>query len=132
MRVRRALADADVSTFNVAAFCRLHGISRDRFYVIRRRYQAEGEAGLEPRSRAPSRVANRTPDDVEDLIVEIRKELGEAGLDAGAATIGWHLQRRGIAAVPSVSTIWRILTRRWFITPGSEEATQTVLAQLRC
>lgn len=121
MSVRRAIAEADVSTLNVAAFCRLHGISRDRFYVIRRRYQAEGEAGLEPRSRAPSRVANRTPDDVEDLIVEIRKELGEAGLDAGAATIGWHLQRRGIAAVPSVSTIWRILTRRGFITPDPKK-----------
>ena len=117
MSVRRAIADADLSTLNVAAFCRGHGISRDRFYDIRRRYEAEGEAGLESRSRAPHTVANRTPSDVEDAIVRLRKDLIDLGVEAGAATIGFHLPTRlgpGVE-VPSDSTIWRVLTRRGFI-----------------
>lgn len=117
MSVRRAIAEADVASMNVSAFCRDHGISRDRFYAIRRRYEAEGEAGLEPRSRAPHRVANRTSDDVEDQIVRLRKDLVELGVDAGPATIGYHLA--GVldprASVPSEATIWRILSRRGFI-----------------
>jgi len=53
---------------------------------------------------------------VEDQIIELRKALADQGLDAGAHTIAFHLaQRRG--AVPSVATIWRILSRRGFVTP---------------
>ena len=45
----------------------------------------------------------------------LRKELLDAGLDAGAATIHWHLARTGDA--PSISTIWRVLKARGFVTP---------------
>lgn len=117
MNLRRTIAEADLATLNVAAFCRDHGISRDRFYAIRRRYEAEGEAGLEPRSRAPHKVANRTGNEVENLIVALRKDLVDLGVDAGAATIAFHLASRLPAdiAAPSESTIWRILSRRGFI-----------------
>lgn len=116
MSVRLAIAEADVSTLNVSRFCRDHGISRDSFYEWRHRFEAMGEAGLESRSRAPSRVANRTPDEIEDLIVELRKELTDVGLDAGPATIHYWLGRRlDSARVPSPSTIWRVLSRRGFI-----------------
>lgn len=117
MNLRRTIAEADLATLNVSAFCRDHGISRDRFYAIRRRYEAEGEAGLEPRSRAPRRVANRSSVEIEDVVVGLRKELVDLGVDAGAATIAFHLPSRldPGAAVPSEATIWRILTRRGFI-----------------
>ena len=72
MSVRRLIAEADVSTLNVSRFCRDHGIGRDAFYLWRRRFDEEGEAGLESRSRAPSRVANRTSGEVEALIIELR------------------------------------------------------------
>ncbi len=87
MSLRLAIAQIDVTEVNVAAFCRDHSISRDRFYTIRRRYEAEGEAGLVQRSRAPNTVANKTSPAVEDLIVSKRKELDDDGLDAGAETI---------------------------------------------
>jgi len=51
MSIRRAVAAADLSSLNVAEFCRSHGVSREWFYALRRRFEAEGEAGLEPRSR---------------------------------------------------------------------------------
>jgi transposase InsO family protein len=117
MSVRRLIATVDTSTLNVSAFCREHGLGRDAFYEIRRRFEAEGEAGLELRSRAPGRVANRTPAAVEDLIVELRKELDDLGVDAGPETIHHWLPGRlddGVA-VPSPATIWRILARRGFI-----------------
>lgn len=121
MSLRRAIAQMDVQDVNVAAFCRDHSVSRDRFYAIRRRYQAEGDAGLIPRSRAPYTVANRTSALVEDLIVTWRKQLVDDGLDAGAETIRWHLIAAGVDA-PAVSTIWRILTRRGFIERDPSKA----------
>jgi transposase InsO family protein len=121
MSLRRAIAQMDVEDVNVAAFCRDHSVSRDRFYAIRRRYRAEGDAGLVPRSRAPHTVANRTSALVEDLIVTWRKHLADEGLDAGAETIKWHLTASGIDS-PAVSTIWRILTRRGFIDPDPSKA----------
>jgi transposase InsO family protein len=55
---------------------------------------------------------------VEDLIVRKRKELSRRGLDAGAETIRVHLTRQiDPERVPAVSTIWRILDRRGFVTP---------------
>ena len=93
-----------------------YGVSRRWVITLVQRYLAEGEAGLEPRSRRPVRSPRRTPVEVEDEIVAIRKELDRSGHEAGAATIAFHLERRHGAA-PAVSTIWRILTARGFVTP---------------
>jgi transposase len=95
---------------------RQYGVSRRWVTTLVQRYLAEGEAGLEPRSRRPLRSPRRTPVEVEDEIVKLRKELDRGGHEAGAATIAFHLeQQRG--ASPAVSTIWRILTARGFVTP---------------
>lgn len=102
---------------NVSEFCREQGISRDTFYRWRNRYRDEGLAGLEVRSSAPKTSPNRTSSEVEDDVVALRKELEEAGLDAGAGSIQWHLGRRGAERIPSVATIWRILDRRGFVVP---------------
>jgi transposase InsO family protein len=118
VRMVAALTGGEV---NVAAFCRERGISRETFYRWRARFRAEGLAGMEPRSTAPRSSPRRTPASVEDAVVALRKELDEAGLDAGAATIQWHLGRRGTKPVPSVATIWRILVRRGFVVPQPQK-----------
>lgn len=74
-------------------------------------YRVGGEEALTPQKRGPKVPANLTALAVENEIVELRKHLAEEGLDAGARTIGWHLSQRG-AAVPSRSTIHRVLRRR--------------------
>jgi transposase InsO family protein len=82
------------------------------------RFLTEGEPGLEPRSRRPRSSPGRTTQRVEDEIVALRKDLDRHGHEAGAATIAAHLQQRhGPGAVPAVSTIWRILSARGFVTP---------------
>lgn len=124
MSVRRLIVEVDVEGLNVTEFCSLHGISRWFFYELRRRFEAEGEAGLEPRSRAPRTVANRVPAEVEDAIVAERKWLEGQGLDAGPATIWCHLSARvepGVV-VPSEATIWRVLKRRGFIMAQPDKA----------
>lgn len=114
VRLRAAVASEDL---NVAAFCRDSGVSRETFYFWRRRYLAEGLAGLEPRSRAPKSSPRRISADAEDAVVALRKELLDLGVDAGPGTIQWHLGRRGMKPVPSEATIWRTLARRGFIVP---------------
>lgn len=120
MGLRRLVVEVDPSTLNVAEFCRLHGISTWFFWDLRRRHAVEGDAALVPRSRAPKTVTNRTSREVEDAIVAKRKDLVDAGLDAGPATIVWHL--RDLPGLPSESTIWRILKARGFITPEPAKA----------
>ena len=93
-----------------------YGISRRWVITLVQRYLAEGESGLAPRSRRPQRSPNRTPVAIENEVVEIRKSLDRGGYEAGAATIAAHLQRRH-GHSPAVSTIWRILVERGFVTP---------------
>src|SRR5690349_9802335 len=93
-----------------------YGVTRQWVQCLVRRYRLEGEAAFEPRSRRPHTNPNRLGEDVEQVIVEWRKKLTEAGLDAGAETIAWHL-REQVGTAPSVATIWRVLARRGFITP---------------
>jgi transposase InsO family protein len=95
---------------------RAHGVSKSWVGKLVGRFRAGGYPAIEPRSRPAKRIPHRTPDALEDEIVALRKELAELGLDAGAATIHYHLGTR-YEAVPSVSTIWRVLRRRGFVTP---------------
>jgi transposase InsO family protein len=127
MSIRRVIVDADLATLNVAEFCRLHGVSRWFFYDLRRRYQQEGDAALEPKSRAPRRVANKTSVEVEDAIVATRKCLLDLGLDAGPGSIADRLALEG--AVPSEATIWRILRARGFVAAQPSKAPRTAGAR---
>src|SRR5438309_6863164 len=93
-----------------------YGLSRRWVITLVQRYLAEGDAGLAPRSRRPLHSPKRTPPGIEEEIIQIRKQLGRAGHEAGAATIAAHLERRH-GRSPAISTIWRILTERGFVTP---------------
>jgi transposase InsO family protein len=105
--------------------CAAHGVSRSWLYELIGRYRDHGEAGLQPRSKRPRSSPTKVPAGIEDEIVAVRKSLAEEGLDAGPHTIQVHLLRRrrgrARAAVPSVATIWRVLSRRGFIRPEPQK-----------
>jgi len=103
-----------------AEVARDYGVSRQWVHELCRRFEADGDAGLEPRSRRPRGSPRRTPEGIEDEIVELRKHLAEQGFDVGAQTIAVHLERHHGSA-PSVATIWRILCRRGFVTPQPQK-----------
>jgi transposase InsO family protein len=95
---------------------RAHGVSKSWVGKLLGRFREGGYGAIAPRSRAPRTVPHRTPAELEDEIVALRKELCDLGVDAGAQTIAYHLGlRRG--QTPSISTIWRVLRRRGFVVP---------------
>jgi transposase InsO family protein len=98
-----------------SAVAREYEISRYWVQQLVHRYQREGPAAFEPRSRRPHFNPRAVDLEVEDLIVRLRKTLTRKGVDAGAETIAAHLEAAGISPVPAVCTIWRILSRRGFV-----------------
>jgi transposase InsO family protein len=93
-----------------------YGVSRSWVYELLARYRAEGDAAFEPRSRRPHRSPGATPAQTVELVLRIRKQLSDAGLDAGAETIGWHLAHHHRTTL-SRATIHRILTRSGAVIP---------------
>lgn len=107
-----AVFTAGLGSVNVSGLCRDLGISRESFYKYRRRFEAEGLAGLVERSRRPSASPYQTSPEMEDLIVKTRKQLAEVGNDCGAQSVVYRLVRDGWEGVPSVATTHRVLVRR--------------------
>lgn len=100
------LAEPQLTGDPVTVVCRRRKVSRDRFYEYRRRYQAQGPKGLEPRSRRPKTNPNRTASQLEQLICDLRRRHRRWG----ARTIRNELRRKGIKP-PATSTIGQILKR---------------------
>ena len=61
-----------------------YGVHRSWVYKLKARYEAEGDTAFEPRSRRPKSSPNAIPAALVDQVLLLRKQLAEAGLDAGA------------------------------------------------
>jgi transposase InsO family protein len=101
---------------SVTAAAAEYGISRGHLHRLLRRYRDGGLDDLGPRSRRPHTSPHGTSDEVRGRIVALRIELAAGGLDAGPATIAWHLEREGLHA-PSTSTIRRVLHAAGLVVP---------------
>ena len=93
-----------------------YGVHRSWVYRLKARYEAEGEAALEPQSRRPLTSPRATPAATVDLVLRLRKQLLEAGHDGGADTLAWHLAQHHQVTLAR-ATIHRILTRHGAVTP---------------
>jgi transposase InsO family protein len=113
---RRLVITAILAGSSQSEVARIYGVSQGWISRLMARYRVEGEAVFEPRSRRPHNSPNATAPKTVELVLRIRKQLAEAGLDAGADTIGWHLTHHH-ATTLSRATINRILVRNSLVVP---------------
>ena len=97
----------------MSELCGEFGISRKTGYKIFNRYRQEGVDALTDRSRRPVRYANQLPDQVEALIVRLKREKPHWG----ARKIRELLVRRlnSDVRVPAKSTVHAVLDRHGLV-----------------
>lgn len=110
--VKRVLLNKETKT----ALCQEYGISRPTGDKWLKRY-LDGES-LSDRSKAPFKTANKTPANMEKIILDYRA-LHPA---IGAVKIRRILQNKGYENIPSSSTINAILKRNGCISPEASKA----------
>jgi len=82
-----------------------------------------GESWAESLSRAPLSSPERTPPDVEALVLASRARLvANPRAQYGSLAIQWDLRRGGIATIPPARTIERILKRGGVVKPRGRRA----------
>ena len=115
-RARLVITAVVLEGRGVREVARDYGVSPGWVSRLVARYRDEGNAAFEPKSRRPNNSPRATPPDVVALIVELRRRLVEAGDDAGAETIRWHLaHHHGVSL--SAATIGRYLHRAGLVAP---------------
>ena len=97
------------------ALCLEYGISRPTGDKWIQRYREN--SSCEELSREPHHRANRTPPEMEALVIKTRKE----NYDACALVVHTLLKRQGIPNVPCVRTINNIFHRYGLITPDASQ-----------
>jgi len=100
----------------IAEICTKLGRTRRWLSKWRGRFEAEGEASLRGRSRAPLHRPRATPERIVRAVTAARDRLGRrqgrrrfAGI--GADAVAWELELSGVRALPARRTLERILAR---------------------
>jgi transposase InsO family protein len=107
-RRKQFVAEYRSGDWTMTELCRAHGISRPTGYEAVRRYERDGELGLEEQSRVPERHPNQTPREIEEGVLGLRRRHPRWGprtlksrLEKLHPQIGW----------PAASTIGALLDR---------------------
>lgn len=91
----------------ITKLCREFNITRKTGYRLIERYQKEGIAGLTPRSKRPLSSPNKTTDQIEDAVVNLRHQQPTWG----PRKLIKYLSNKGYTELPSLSTVNSILKR---------------------
>lgn len=90
---------------NISKACRYFGIGRQAFYEWKKAYEQYGEAGLVNKKPCPSNPSLRTPPEIEEKVIYLRKTY-----HLGQQRISWFLERyHGIKISPA--GVWHVLKR---------------------
>jgi Homeodomain-like domain len=109
---------------NFSALCREFGVSRPQGYLWVARFRGCGYrvVGVVERSRRPKTVPTKTPLELEDFLVALRKAHPTWGPKKLHA---WMLHHRPELPTPSPSTIGEVLNRRGMTTSRHRRARTT-------
>ena len=102
--LRKEFVLAASGNVNFSALCREFGITRKTGYKWVERYSEE--LSLSDKSRKPFNIANKTPDEIEQLIIALRLE----NPGWGAKKLKEVLERKGFK-IPCIRTVNNILNR---------------------
>ena len=93
------------------AICASLGKSKFWLYKWVKRHSEDDPFWFEDRSRKPLSTPCRTPAEIEEIVKFVRLNLYNQDLFCGAQAILWELEDLGVAPLPSMRTINRILKR---------------------
>ena len=116
MSKRRLVITAVLAGGSQSEVAARYGVSQPWISRLMARYRLEGEAAFQPRSRRPHTSPAAMPAATVDLVLRVRKELAEQGLDCGPETLCWHLIHHHQVTL-SRATVSRILTRHGLVVP---------------
>jgi transposase InsO family protein len=107
-----SILQEDLSARQAALRFNLH---RSRIYQLLALHKQGGLDALASKSRRPKSNPRRIDPKCKDRIIALRGELLAQGLDAGANSIAWNLNKEGFKP-PAISTIWRTLKQAGLVT----------------
>jgi transposase InsO family protein len=117
MSLRRSvILSVTVEGLTQAETARRYEVSESFVSRLLARWRAEGDTAFEPRSRRPLSSPTAIPAGTVELILNLRERLCGDGLDAGPATIVWHLEHHHGITV-SAATVRRRLVTAGLIEP---------------
>ena len=91
---------------NMSQLCMYTGISRKTGYKWLRRYLEGGKGHLEDLSKRPHNSPNRTSAEMEQLVIDLRRQFPTKG----GHVLAKMLKDRGRSGVPAKSTVTAILS----------------------
>lgn len=119
-KARLIITAINVENITQAEAARRYGVTPGWVSKLVQRHRIEGEAAFKAKQRRPHTSPTATPESTVEFITQLRDSLTQAGHDAGAHTIAWHLDtHHNITIHPT--TIWRYLKKNGAITPQPQK-----------
>ena len=95
IRRKQSLLELAEYLQNVSQACKIHGVSRQHFYDIRKAYEEQGLEGLKEKTRRKPCVKNRVAPEVEEAVLNMAYEYPAYG----QARASNELRKRGVRDV---------------------------------